>query len=471
MAFSPSSFERRSRASLRSATFRHPVWQRGFQKTLIFNGYKPLKMAVHPCTASSSPKMRVFQQAARGRRKSRLASIPTAFAVTLLAACASEPITPVVVQQETAPVAAEVPPAMPPVAVSSPARPTPTPTLFSVAAVGDMMLGTNYPNNHLPDDDGVGFLSQVAPLLEGADLTFGNLDGVLIDGGTPRKECKNASACYLFRTPERYSAYYVSAGFDLLSLANNHARDFGEEGRTETMKNLDHAGIKHSGREGDFAFLELEGLDIAFIAFAVTLNSNLLLDYDIAEETVRQLADEHDIVLVSFHGGAEGQGMTRLPFAEEEYFGEMRGDVVRFARSMVDAGADLVVGHGPHVVRAMERYNDRLIAYSLGNFATYYGISVDGIKGVAPILVATLDESGRFVEGKIHSTVQLRPAGPSIDPENRALQLIRDLSIQDFTTPGLQFLVDGRVLPSARTVKPHVVEAQLPDTSLLRRGD
>ncbi len=259
-------------------------------------------MAVHPCTARSWPKMRVFQQAARVRRKNQFAWIPTALAIMLLAACASEPTTPVVVQQEAAPVAAEVPPAIPP-----PARPIQTPTLFSVAAVGDMMLGTDYPQNHLPDDDGVGFLSQVAPLLAGADLTFGNLEGVLIDGGTPRKECKNASACYLFRTPERYSTFYVGAGFDVLSLANNHARDFGEEGRTETMKNLDLAGIKHSGREGDFAILELEGLDIAFIAFAVTLNSNLLLDYDIAEDTVRQLADEHDIVLVSFHGGAEGQ--------------------------------------------------------------------------------------------------------------------------------------------------------------------
>ena len=153
---------------------------------------------------------------------------------------------------------------------------------------------------------------------------------------------------------------------------------------------------------------------------------------------------------MSFHGGAEGKDVTRLPFAEEEYYNEPRGDVVKFARMVVDAGADLVVGHGPHVVRAMELYKDRLIAYSLGNFATYYGISVAGIKGIAPILLATLDETGRFVEGEIVSTIQIRPAGPSIDPEQRALNMLRGLSISDFGNPGLTFHEDGRLTPSPR---------------------
>jgi poly-gamma-glutamate capsule biosynthesis protein CapA/YwtB (metallophosphatase superfamily) len=112
---------------------------------------------------------------------------------------------------------------------------------------------------------------------------------------------------------------------------------------------------------------------------------------------------------------------------------------------MVDAGADLILGHGPHVVRGMERYKDRLIAYSLGNFATYYGISVAGVKGIAPILIATLDEQGRFVEGEIVSTIQLRPDGPSIDAKQRALNLIRGLSIEDFGNPGINFHPDGRL--------------------------
>jgi hypothetical protein len=144
-----------------------------------------------------------------------------------------------------------------------------------------------------------------------------------------------------------------------------------------------------------------------------------------------------------------------VPFADEEYYGEPRGDVVWFARGAVDAGADLVIGHGPHVVRGMERYKERLIAYSLGNFATYYGISVAGIKGIAPILTVTLDGNGEFVNGQVTSTVQLRPAGPSIDEKQRALNLLRGLSIDDFGDPGIRFMPDGKILPIDRGDVPH----------------
>ena len=355
-------------------------------------------------------------------------------------------------------VPAPPPPPAPPEPPPAPEPPADT-RRITIAAVGDMMLGTDYPENILPDDDGVGFLADVAPILSAADLTIGNLEGVLLDGGEPRKQCSNPSACYLFRSPSRYVEYYRAAGFDVMSLANNHARDFGEEGRLASMETLRRAGIRHSGLEGDFATMEVNGLKVAVLAYAVTRNSNLLLDYDLARATVAGYAGTHDIVIVSFHGGAEGTDTTRLPFAEETYFGEPRGDVVKFSRMMVDAGADLVVGHGPHVIRAMENYKDRLIAYSLGNFATYYGISVEGIKGIAPILDVTLDANGVFVEGKVHSTIQIRPAGPSLDAEQRALNMLKSLSIQDFATPGIIFAEDGTIQPAPRRNVRH-----LPDT-------
>lgn len=367
-------------------------------------------------------------------------------ALAALAACASSPP-----EEVPAPAAAVATEQAAPVAVAE-AAPPPDKSAFrvSIAAVGDMMLGTDFPENHLPDDDGAGFLAAVTPALSSADFTFGNLEGVLVDGGEPAKKCSNPSACYLFRSPTRYSKHFREAGFDVLSLANNHARDFGEEGRTATMQALDAVGIRHSGREGDFASFVVNDLRIAVLAYAVTKESNMMLDYELAESTVAGFAVAHDIVMVTFHGGAEGADVTNLPFAEEEYYGEPRGDVVLFARRMVDAGADLVIGHGPHVVRAMERYQDRLIAYSLGNFATYYGISVAGIKGIAPILITTLDGEGRFIEGEIVSTIQLRPDGPSIDAQQRALNLMRGLSIEDFENPGLRFEPDGKIFPSEK---------------------
>ena len=358
-------------------------------------------------------------------------------------------------------VVADPPPAAPA------AEPEPLPTIeksvlrLSIASVGDMMIGTDFPENHLPDDDGVNFLADVTPVLLAADIAFGNLEGVLVDGGEPGKKCSNPNACYLFRSPTRYVEYYRAAGFDVLSLANNHARDFGEDGRTSSMEAIAAAEMLHTGREGDFATLEVNGISVAILGYAVTKNSNMLLDYDLAEQTISEYSDKHDIVIVSFHGGAEGRDVTNLPFAEEEYYGEPRGDVVRFSRMAIDVGADLVIGHGPHVVRGMERYKDRLIAYSLGNFATYYGISVDGIKGIAPILVTTLNGQGRFIGGNIASTIQIRPAGPSIDEEQGALDLIRKLSAQDFGQSGLVFGYDGSITPVKRPEVPASCSNQL----------
>lgn len=356
----------------------------------------------------------------------------------IVAACSTSPPEPAATPAEPA--------ALPlPVPIAPPAEPDKSSLRLSIAAVGDMMLGTDYPQNHLPDDDGVGFLADVTPALSSVDLTIGNLEGVLLDGGEPGKKCSNPSACYLFRSPTRYAAYYSDAGFDVLSLANNHARDFGEEGRTSSMKAIATAGMRHTGRVDDFASFEVNGISVAMLGYAVTKNSNMLLDYKLSEQTIGNYAASHDVVIVSFHGGAEGQDVTHVPFTEEEYFGEPRGDVVRFARMAIDVGADLVIGHGPHVIRGMERYKDRLIAYSLGNFATYYGISVAGIKGVAPILITTLDGEGRFIDGEIVSTEQLRPAGPSIDANQQALKLIRSLTVQDFGQSGLTFGTAGTI--------------------------
>jgi len=314
---------------------------------------------------------------------------------------------------------------------------------LTIAAVGDIMLGTDYPDDRLPPNDGADFLEVVTPLIRAADISFGNLEGVILAGGTPRKTCENPQNCFLFRSPPHYTGYLRNAGFDVLSLANNHSRDFGEEGRTATMANLDHYGLRHSGRRGDIASWEQDGLTIAFIAFSPTLKSYLLNDIPTAEQRVLELAAFHDIVIVSFHGGAEGQTATSLPFEEEFHFGETRGEVVRFSRAVIDAGADLVLGHGPHVPRALELYNGRLIAYSLGNFATYFGVNVSGIAGLAPILTVEIDRAGTFVRGRIDSALQERPNGPAWDPEQQAYELIRRLTEHTFGQSMLAFEDDG----------------------------
>jgi len=348
------------------------------------------------------------------------------------------------------------PPAAPTPATTAPAEappqhPAPTHPGLHVTAVGDIMLGTDFPENILPDDDGVGFLQAVTPALSAADVTFGNLEGVLMDGGEPVKQCKNKSICFLFRSPTRYATYLAQAGFDVMSLANNHARDFGEEGRSSSMAALDAVGIHHSGREGTTASWIANGRRVALVAFAPNVGANLLNEPEPARVLVASLAAHHDIVIVSFHGGAEGNGAEVLPFGIEIYAGEDRGSVVAFSRAMVDAGADLVLGHGPHVVRAMELYQDRLIAYSLGNFATYYGISVEGIRGIAPILQVTLDDTGRFESGRVIATTQIRPAGPSLDPSGAVIALLKSLTATAFPAGVLSIADDGTLARAAAT--------------------
>ena len=368
----------------------------------------------------------------------RASCLAALLAAALVAGCATAP--PKAPAPATPPAAQAAEPAPPP------APPATRPGL-TLAAVGDIMPGTDFPENILPDDDGLAFFDGVAPVLSAPDVTFGNFEGVLLDGGEPVKQCKDKRVCYLFRTPTRYARYLKLAGFDVMSLANNHARDFGEEGRSSSMAALAAEGIHTSGREGTTASFVANGRRIAMVAFAPNVGSNSLNDPQIAIPLVQGLAATHDIVIVSFHAGAEGNGAERLPFTREIYAGEDRGNVVEFAHQMIDAGADLLLGHGPHVVRPLEIYNDRLIAYSLGNFATYFGISVEGIRGIAPILLATLDDEGRFVSGKLEATIQVRPAGPVIDPAKKVVALMRELTSAAFPQGSLTIAEDGALTP------------------------
>ena len=306
-----------------------------------------------------------------------------------------------------------------------------------------MMLGTNFPENQLAPDDGKHLLAPVADILASAHITFGNLEGSLLHEGKPRKQCKDPTRCYLFRSPPHYADYFKQSGFDVLSLANNHAQDFGEAGAQESMQHLAKAGIRHTGQEGDIASWQVKGLKVAVIAYAPFIGAHDFLDTEKAQHQVMQLADSHDVVIVSMHAGAEGLDALHVPFKEEFFYGENRGDVAAFAHAVIDAGADLVIGHGPHVPRALELYKDRLIAYSLGNFCTYQGMSVLGNKGLAPILKLSVDNQGRFMQGKIISARQKRPGGTVLDNHHQAARLMKKLTEEDFPDSALQISTEG----------------------------
>ena len=314
---------------------------------------------------------------------------------------------------------------------------------YTVAFTGDIMMGTTYPSVLLPSQEGRQLFVDAAPILSRADVAAGNLEGTLCDGGDTHK--KISKICYAFRTPTSFAPRLSEAGFDFLSMANNHAHDFGEVGIRSTMQCLDRLGIKYSGIKNfpDHAIVERNGVKYGFCAFGHNDYTYRHQDIDRVRQIITTLANACDIVIVSFHGGAEGASKARLPYGKEVFCGEDRGTLRQFAHFCIDAGADVVYGHGPHVARAMEVYKEHFIAYSLGNFCTPYGISLSGISGYAPLLELQIDSAGRFQGGKIHSFVQHRGQGPRIDSNNAAAREISRLTKLDFPHGLLQISADG----------------------------
>ncbi|WP_018255197.1 CapA family protein [Salinispora mooreana] len=322
----------------------------------------------------------------------------------------------------------------------SSSAPTPSPTeaaAVSLTATGDIILG-NAPNR-LPPGGGEGFFDEVRPELA-ADLAMGNLEEPLtVDTGTGK--CGEGSTnCYQFRAPPEYAAHLRDGGFDLLNLANNHGNDFGAKGLQNTRQALEQYELAHTGAPDQITVVDVRGVRVAVAGFSSYAWSNPLTDIPAAKQVVTRAAEMADLVVVQVHMGAEGADKTQVKPGTELYLGENRGDPVRFAKAMIDAGADLIVGHGPHVLRGMEFYQGRLIAYSLGNFAGGGNtLSRSGRLGWGGVLKVSLQPDGTWDGGSFAST-HLNGSGlPAMDPDDRGLGLVRELSAADFPETGAIF--------------------------------
>ncbi len=318
---------------------------------------------------------------------------------------------------------------------------------ITIIGVGDIMLGTNYPSvNHLPPNDGRDLLNPVKDILSSADLTFANLEGVILSGAGVPKKCSNPSTCFAFKSPDHYGAYLRDAGIDLVSLANNHVGDFGAPGKSNTVRVLEELGIKYAGLAEYPSVVFTKGdVRYGFCAFAPNNGTMQINDYKEAARIVKELKSKSDIVIVSFHGGAEGSDKTRVTRKTEHFLGENRGNPYEFARMVIDAGADIVFGHGPHVTRAIDIYKGRFIAYSLGNFCTYGRFNLSGNLGFAPIIKVTVNGQGEFVDAEITSVRQPGKGGPIIDDGHSALKEIIKLTNLDFPETELVLGQDGKV--------------------------
>lgn len=347
--------------------------------------------------------------------------------------------------------------------------PIPTHAL-TLSAVGDIMPGSAYPfSSELPPDDGRNLLTASQALFAGSDIVFGNLEGVLVDDINLVRPCPPTStSCFRFGIPTRYIAHLQNAGFSVLSLANNHMHDFDELGRRLTLQAIDEQSMTGFGtlERPSTTQILADGTRIGWVGFAPHTGVNRP-SLEAIREQVSTLKIHHDFVFMSMHMGGEGSKAQHVTRETEIFLGQDRGDPFAFAHAAIDAGADMVIGHGPHVLRGLELYKGRLIAYSLGNFSTYGRFNLKGANGLTGVLKVTLNQHGEFLHGQFTSMRQDRTSDawrqgitPVIDPSGEALHVLRTLSREDFPESTLIIEADGRL------TRPDAPAEQLTPTSV-----
>jgi poly-gamma-glutamate capsule biosynthesis protein CapA/YwtB (metallophosphatase superfamily) len=317
-------------------------------------------------------------------------------------------------------------------AVAGSAAAADPPRVVRFAFTGDIAMVAG------PADD---YFRSVRRQLAG-DVVLGNLEGTLTGRGTPK--CGTGSSdCFSFHAPPAYARVLRAAGFTVMNLANNHAMDYGDIGQEDTVAAVRKARLLTTGRPGEIAYTKVRGVRVAVLGFAPYPWAQSLLDLPAAEALVRKADRWADLVVVTMHAGAEGGEHQHVRPGNEWFLGEKRGNSVAFAHSVVRAGADLVVGSGPHVLRGMEWYRGRLIAYSLGNFVGYRTLNTSGVTGVSGILHVTLRRDGSWKDGRLNAVTIAGNGIPRPDRDGAARGIVRTLSREDFGKGAMQISTTG----------------------------
>jgi hypothetical protein len=333
-----------------------------------------------------------------------------------------------------------------------------------VCAGGDVTLGTNLDTAWTrvasqrlrttfgQRDDPASLLAPLRPLVADADLVLLNVESAIGSGSAPTKCGTRSTNCFAFRSPPA-SAPALRAlranGTVIGNIANNHARDAGGEGRDSTIAALTRAGVAVTGADSvATAVPTVAGDTIGVLGFYTSDSTPDARDTAQVRRLVARAADRYAAVIVTMHLGAEGRDAQRTSDASERFLGIDRGNPVAFADAAVRGGAALVVGHGPHVLRAVEwREGGALIAYSLGNLLTYGPFRLGEPSNRGAVLCATIDERGRPRDAELRSTQQLAPGVMRSDATARAVALVDSLGRIDFPATGARVARTGRLQP------------------------
>lgn len=303
-------------------------------------------------------------------------------------------------------------------------------TPIVIRAVGDVVLGSDYPEHRLPTQSDQQRIAALRQELRHADVVVGNLEGVLSDAGISRKDVSKPGY-FSFRMPTAYAATLREMGFDVMSLANNHAMDFGLQGLESSISALKANGIAPMGVPGaEVATIKIRNTTVAFLNYSY-LNAFTRMDEANRIQTqIQQARAQANWVVVSVHGGKEGEAAIGTPDGDEYYMNEYRGDLVKFAHLAIDAGASAVFGHGPHVVRPYELYQGKPIFYSLGNFVGYRSLSTQGKLAHSIVAEVRFSPQGQLLGAGIIPLKLDRSGIPVVDYSNDNLQSLSDLLLE-----------------------------------------
>ena len=330
-----------------------------------------------------------------------------------------------------------------------------------ICAGGDVTIGTNldtawaarsskWARRRLaPFPDADSLLRPLRPLVGDADVVLLNVEGAIGDSPTSHSKCRpGASLCYAFRQPaatadalRRVAPSAAVVG----NLANNHSRDAGDDGVDETVKSLERAGILVTGLDTVPTLVPLAGGDsLAVIGFSTSAGPDPR-DTALVRRVVARAAARAARVVVTMHMGAEGRTAQRTRDTTELFAGVDRGNSIAFARTAAEAGASLVVGHGPHVMRGAEWWDGALVAYSLGNLLTYGPFNLTPPNDRGALLCATLDAGGTVLDAEMRSTRQRAMGHVGADARARAALAADSLSRLDFPWTAARIGADGTI--------------------------
>jgi hypothetical protein len=319
--------------------------------------------------------------------------------------------------------------------VSDHAATAPAPLSVRLTAVGDTILGNT--SDGLPPNPG-SYLDAVKRKIRwNAQVRFANLEGTLTNVSNGKCGNHNGGSCFAFRNPPHYAAFLHRAGLTVLNNANNHSHDFGADGLAQTIRAIHRHHMKQSGQPGEVTVVHAGTTPVAIVGFAPYSNTADMLNIPAAKHLIRKARHKARVVVVYMHAGAEGSSADHVTGHEEYFVGEDRGNPQKFAHMAVRNGASLVIASGPHVVRGMEFFHRRLIAYSLGNFANFHNFGGGGILSDSAILHVELTPTGKFKAARLFS-VRLDSVGhPTLG--GGTVRLVRRLSRHDFGSHRARF--------------------------------